>query len=228
LTLILFVLICSGAGWERLPAPPLEPRENATGIWTGTEALIVGGSAGPPCPPNAECVAPPKRLRDGAAFDPATRSWRRIRRAPVAFDFAETAVVGGTAYLRVRARTLLAYRRDRWRRLPKLPFREAQLLAAGDRLVAYRGGSAGAPRVYDPQARSWSKLPPAPLRSYGRALAWDGQSLVLIVPAPGSRLAERPPVARAAAYDFATGQWRRLPDAPDILTGCPGSAPARA
>ena len=227
MTLILFVLICapaSAAGWERAPAPPLSPRELATGVWTGSEALVIGGSDGPPCPPNAGCTEPSHPLRDGAAFDPRTRSWRRIARAPVAFDFAETAVVGRTAYLRVKSWRLLGYRfdRNRWRRLPNLPLRDATLLAAGDRLVAYRraGGSGPPAVVYDPQARSWTELPHAPLpRSSGRALGWDGQSLVLFVPAPDARLGHRPPVARAAAYDFATGTWQRLPDATDILAG---------
>ena len=234
LTLILFVLICapaSAAGWQRAPAPPLQPRESAIGLWTGSEALIIGGSAAAPCPSNASCDAPDEPpLRDGAAFDPRTRTWRRLARAPVGFEFAQGAVVGRTAYLsipgspvRPRApRAFLGYRfdRDRWRRMPRPPLRDFTLLAAGDRLVASRsGGGAGSPGVvFDARTRRWSELPPAPLpRSWGRVMAWDGQSLVLFVPAPDSRTAHRPPVARAAAFDFATGQWRRLPDPADIL-----------
>ena len=235
LTLILFVLLCapaSAAGWERAPSPPLQPRESAIGLWTGRDALIIGGSAAPPCPPNASCVAPDEPpLRDGAAFDPRTRTWRRIARAPVGFEFAYGAVVGRTAYLNIpgspgrpRApRAFLAYRfdRDRWRRLTAPPLgRDAMLLAAGDRLVAYRGTGRARPHVFDARSRSWSALPAAPLpRSFGHSLGWDGQSLVLFVPAPDSRLGHRPPVARAAAYDFATGEWRRLPDAVDTLMG---------
>ena len=140
-------------------------------------------------------------------------------------------MVGRTAYLNIpgsparpRApRAFLAYRfdRDRWRRLTAPPLgRDAMLLAAGDRLVAYRGTGRARPHVFDARSRSWSALPPAPLpRSFGHSLGWDGQSLVLFVAAPDSRLGHRPPVARAAAYDFATGEWRRLPDAVDTLMG---------
>ena len=131
-----------GRRWQRAPAPPLQPRESAIGLWTGSEALIIGGSAAAPCPSNASCDAPDEPpLRDGAAFDPRTRTWRRLARAPVGFEFAQRAVVGRTAYLSVpgspvrpRApRAFLGYQfdRDRWRRMPEHP--AARLHAAGGR-----------------------------------------------------------------------------------------------
>ena len=46
-----------GAGtagsWRRAPEPPLTPREHAAAVWTGREALIIGGSDATPTPPGA-------------------------------------------------------------------------------------------------------------------------------------------------------------------------------
>ncbi len=41
------------SGWRELPGSPLSPRVQALGLWTGEEALIIGGSD-TPCPPNAD------------------------------------------------------------------------------------------------------------------------------------------------------------------------------
>jgi len=43
------------AGWRQAPQPPLSPRADALGLWTGREALLVGGTDEPPCPPAASC-----------------------------------------------------------------------------------------------------------------------------------------------------------------------------
>lgn len=222
--------------WRQAPAAPLSPREQAFGIWTGREALVVGGSDAPPCPPGAACgrldTAP---LRDGAAFNPRTRSWRRITDAPVGFDFAEGAVVGGTVFVATpgsEARpgapsAMLAYRvdRDRWRRLPSPPDpkRNHTLLAAGDRLVVYdRGGGRREPPGYVLRrgGRSWRALPPDPLpNTHPQSMAWTGRELVLVGSAHVGRKAAEPPLARAAALRVGAGRWRRLPDSETILYG---------
>lgn len=164
----------AGAGsWHKAPAAPLSPREEALGIWTGREALVIGGSDAPPCPGGASCGrqdTPP--LRDGAAFNPRTRSWRRIAAAPVGFDFAEGAVVGRTVFVATpgsNARpgapsAVLAYRvdRNRWRRLPSPPDpkRNYTLLAAGDRLVVYdRGGGCPTRRPFSTATTGCASAP---------------------------------------------------------------------
>ena len=69
--------------WDRLPTPPLSPRMGSLTGWTGSEVLVVAGRDGPPCYPSPGCVGQAGRpLRDGAAFDPETGSWRRLARAP--------------------------------------------------------------------------------------------------------------------------------------------------
>ena len=50
--------VASASGeWEALPDPPLSPRSQVVGVWTGSEVLFVGGNTWL-CPPGADCVAP--------------------------------------------------------------------------------------------------------------------------------------------------------------------------
>src|SRR4051794_35987802 len=74
----------ASTGWVRVADAPLSPREDAFGVWTGSETLVIGGSDARPCPANADCIPPEvPPLRDGAAFDPETGTWRTIADAPV-------------------------------------------------------------------------------------------------------------------------------------------------
>jgi hypothetical protein len=219
-------------GWREIAGAPLSPRELAMGLWTGHEALLLGGSDAGHCPPNADCPLDPTPLADGAAVDPATGRWRKIATAPAGFVHAGGAVAGRTAFVLPggpEATGVLAYHldEDRWERMT-VPFRPALgygLVAAGDRLVAWAGSDeAGAGRDYlfDPGTKRWSTLPDDPLGpAFDRSMAWTGAELVLfdheLVPNPN---AEKPSVTRAAAFDPAAGSWRRLPDS-EILSTSP-------
>jgi hypothetical protein len=224
--------------WRALPAGPISPREGALGLWTGREALLIGGSDARPCPPNAECVPPDvPPLADGAAYDPQTGTWRRIADSPVPFEWAEAVVLGTTAYLWIPGNpgrpkadsAFLAYRieENRWEELPLPtgdPGRFHGIVQAGDRIAAYPSTDEQGERpdfVFDPGANSWSELPPDPLSpSFDRSMVWSGQELILfdheLVPNPGS---DKPAVTRAAALDLASGTWRRLPDSEILATG---------
>ncbi len=88
--------------WRELPAAPLSPRADALGAWTGHEVIVLGGVANE-CPPNADnCAGPTDApMRDGAAYDPATNTWRRIADAPVAVGPGDRLVAaGGSVILR--------------------------------------------------------------------------------------------------------------------------------
>ena len=226
----------AAGSWHRAPAAPLSPRELAVAVWTGREALIVGGSDAPPCPPGASCgilETPP--LRDGAAFNPRKRSWRRIADAPVGFDFAEGAVVGHTVFIAAPGSdsrpgapsAILAYRpdHDRWRRLPSPPHPKGNytLVAAGDRLVVYDrgGGRRDSPGfVLSRGGGSWRALPVDPLPpTHAQSMAWSGRELVLFHSAYVGRTATKPPLARAAALSLGARHWRRLPDSQTVLFG---------
>jgi hypothetical protein len=174
-------------------------------------------------------------LRDGAAFNPRTRRWRRIADAPVGFDFAESAVVGRTVYIATPGNettpgapsAVLAYRigRDRWRRLPVPPRPRTTytLVAAGDRLVVYdRGGGRRETPGYvlARGGRSWRPLPPNPLpRTHPQSMAWTGRELVLFGSADIGPDGDQPPLARAAALRLGGRRWRRLPDSQTVLFG---------
>ncbi|WP_328472748.1 hypothetical protein OHA21_10725 [Actinoplanes sp. NBC_00393] len=216
------------SGWLALPDSPLGPRDAALGLWTGSEVLLIGGSNGRPCPPAASCVKGPPPLTDGAAFDPATNRWRKIADSPVPLAFGQGVVIGSAAYILpdAGAEQLLVYQvdHDEWTRVPLPSSGGYQLLAAGDRLVAYQNSDEtrrGKDYLFDPRTATWSELPPDPLSAaYLRTMAWTGSELVLFdhetVPNPGS---EKPSLTRAAALNLTTGSWRRLPDSTILGTG---------
>jgi hypothetical protein len=217
--------------WERVPDPPLSPRELAIGVWTGREALLIGGSDAPPTHSSSsrpEEQKPP--LRDGAAFNPRTRSWRRIAAAPIGIEpLSPAAAAGDGVYVAVPRNPgvrhtrmdLLAYRTrtDSWDRLPSPPRRNYRIVGAGDRLVAYgpeRGPVPLSVFLLGPGERRWEELPRPPIRG---VVIWDRRRLVLIGFDPAARKAENPPLARAATLRLGDSSWRRLPDSDHVLWG---------
>jgi hypothetical protein len=215
-------------GWDDLPDGPLSKRQQAYAFWTGREVLVLGGSDAPPCPPNADCAIPAvPPLQDGAAYDPATQTWRRLADAPLPVGSGSGAVVDGTVWIWLAGfepapgvRTaLLAYdiAGDAWREVEVPDGVEigSKLVAAGTRLLVHPATEEQGPvtdRLYDPATDTWSDLPADPIGpTFDRAFVWTGQSLVLlgvsvVLPAAG------PPVYRAAVWDAASGEWQRLPD----------------
>jgi hypothetical protein len=221
----------SAGSWKRLPDPPLSPREHAHGIWTGHEALIFGGSDAPPTPPNADGPAETRpRLRDGAAFNPRTRSWRRIAPAPIGIElFSPATVAGRSVYVAVPRNPgvrhtrmdLLAYRlhTDSWDRLPSPPRRNYSVIGVAGRLLAAgpeRGPVPLSLFMLGRRERHWRELPRPPFRG---ALVWNGHRLVVIGSDPAARDYRNPPLARAATLKLGDGAWRRLPDSDYVLSG---------
>jgi hypothetical protein len=76
--------------WRRIADSPLSPRTRQMAVWTGREVIVWGGAVRP------DGVG---GLLDGAAYDPATDSWRSISDAPLGADrtSAATATVDGLA-----------------------------------------------------------------------------------------------------------------------------------
>ena len=58
------------AGWTRLPRAPIAPRSEYAAVWTGKEMIVWGGYSG-----NTQ-------YGDGAAYDPATRTWTKLAAGP--------------------------------------------------------------------------------------------------------------------------------------------------
>lgn len=218
----------SARAWQELPTPPVTPRTGATTAWTGTEALFLGGTVGDLCPPNAACISPDRTARDGAAYAPASRTWRTTATAPVELPgYGHAPVVGDQAFLLLDA-GLLVYDAsdDAWSRAPgpSGPAEDGWSLAQGDGVViALRDQQRSeyhADQQYDPVQRRWEALPRDPLvPSFGREVVATPHGLLLTghaeVDQPGSDLATS--LTRAAL--LSGGAWRQLPDSDQLGGG---------
>jgi hypothetical protein len=220
--------------WRPMANSPLGARDGALAVWTGSELLVMGGRAVPPCSPlGSHCLVLRPALSDGAAFDPVANEWRPIATAPVPLVGPPSAVVlDGVVYMWAygppwpeTTRAFLAYHpdEDRWEQLATpdggiLPF----LVATGDGLVLYQESTTPPPPevalgvspdlVFDPKTGEWVPLPPDPLRpSYDRRMVWTGTELVLLATSEVDS-SSIPRFLQAAAYDPVAGAWRRLPD----------------
>jgi len=131
-------------------------------------------------------------LRAGAAYDPATDSWRPIADAPEGRAGAQAVWTG---------REMIV-----WGGLPPLQGPEDS-------------GDGPGPRVglaYHPATDGWRELPEAPVSSGDQAAVWTGEELLVV----GVDRYDGSPVP-GAAYDPATDRWRTLPPAPDTSIGPP-------
>jgi heat shock protein HslJ len=208
-----------GGGWTTLASFPLAPREHAVTAWTGSEVLVIGGYT-VPCPDTADCDLP-EPARDGAAFDPATNTWRRIAEAPVPLSWETPAVAGDTVYVWA-AGQLLSYDAsdDAWTSVPApepAEWNGPRLAVIDARVVLVPNErSAGQPSgiVFDPAHGTWSDLPEDPFGpAFDRTVTATPAGLVLTAKTtfPTENSTE-PSFARAAVLDPATGVWRPLED----------------
>ena len=169
-------------------ASPLAPRVGAIGAWTGKELVVAGGLS----QPNGGTV---KAFRDGAAYNPATRTWRKLAPMPLGrsdatavWDGREILFLGGRTGDRLAKRGM-AYNpaTNRWRWLPEMAYPRSGFAAVWTgRHVLVWGGltAAGVPpphgEAFDPATSRWTALPPAPL--HGRivsAAVWTGRQMIV-------------------------------------------------
>jgi len=161
--------------WRTTAAFPLRLREGPTWAWTGRQLLVWGGvtySGGSPV-----------EFDDGAAYDPATDSWRALPKAPI----------DGRSPLWV------------WTGRELIVWGDQGISATTDAMI-YDGAA------YDPALGTWRRTADAPVAlAYGTA-AWTGHEMIIVGVAktPTGDLVTGHMVA--AAYDPSTNTWRRLPD----------------
>lgn len=205
--------------WTRLPDSPLSAREGSPAAYVDGEVVIIGGYSGPPCPPGASCVYHPEAVeRDGAAYDPATGTWRRIANAPRPVpSMAPTAVVGDRLYL-LAGESILVWDSsdDSWQEVTTQGDSGGYLVADGTRLVLASGSDENGARpdhVFNTNSGGWSTLPPDPLKpSFDRVLTSTPDGLVLTSkPLQSDGSPANPALVHAALLPPGADTWRTLP-----------------
>ena len=152
--------------WTELPTAPLSPRTGSLAVWTGDQAIFLGGQTEAFCPPGADCAAPATYARDGAAYDPSTEKWTTIAQAPAAVAYYTPHVlVDGLLVIVDDDHAWHAYdpEQDAWQSLPAPPTpleTYSESLSATDGSV-YTLGRGGNVLVLDVAAKTWSTLPPS-------------------------------------------------------------------
>jgi hypothetical protein len=159
-----------------LPRSPLAPDQHPIGAWTGRELILFVSGLTPDGKPFGASYA------RGAAYNPATNSWRALAPMPVrggnaAWTGHQLLVVGAGQ----NARLALGFNvvTNRWRRLASLPASApaAATVWTGKRLLVWFGSRG---LSYDPSTNRWSRLPKWPLRERGGStVAWTGHSLIV-------------------------------------------------
>jgi hypothetical protein len=207
--------------WRELPIPPLSPRAEARVVWSGSEVIVLGGTTDV-CPPGADCASSGPQLRDGAAYNPTTNSWRAIPPAPVALGSAQMVVADGVVVLEdySASRTRwFTYEPDhnRWFRIRQVPRGVGHgLSAVGTRVYVSRGRGVA---VYDVRRFHWSLLPPdriQPLLTTGTVTATSSGPVMTGVDTTQPNDGTEPSLLLADVWDGRA--WRRLPPS-DQLEG---------
>jgi hypothetical protein len=240
----------SSPSWRMLPAAPIAGRIAEGAVWTGKEMIVWGGVT----EKAARQVGPCDRCAsDGAAYDPATRTWRAIAPSPAGVEGAGGAGVAWTGdEMLVWASNspdgpvgAAAYdpADDSWRRLPAGPLGRRELYASvwtGKELLVI-GGALGDTQAtpvaaaLDPEAGTWRLLPAFDTFVFfggPSGVVWSGHEAFLtgnlsLCPEKGATCTEQ----RAAfvAYDPATDTLREIPlPAPSTDFGSDTAASLRA
>lgn len=206
--------------WERVAPAPLRGRSGHTAVWTGNEMIVWGGDATPG-------RAAEGWRADGAAYDPASDSWRKIAPAPIAATRGATAVSTGERMLVWTGSDGASYDpvADTWTTIPESPLAVQRggtaVWSAGELLVwggVARPGGRECPTeiegaAYDPAAGRWRCLPESPLapRSGHAAVALDDGMLIWggcctgsrdVVPFSGGAIYRSPHPRARAQYSF--------------------------
>jgi hypothetical protein len=207
--------------WREIAPSPLAGRSWAAGQWTGTEVVIWGGADGH--------AADDGVMRDGAAYDPTTDTWRSIAQAPISTPILDSAWTG-TEMLVFGEGASAAYDpvADAWRTIPDPPvdLSQAHAVWTGREAVlfgAYLSSSNNASRTetavgaaYDPSSMSWRSLPASDLDPQATTTVWDGAHVVALDYLLGASLFD----------PYGAQTWTRLPRTP--FNACEGYPQAAA
>jgi N-acetylneuraminic acid mutarotase len=177
--------------WTKLPPSPLAPRVGQTAVWTGRELVIWGGYV-------AESRNHQRATNDGATYDPATRRWRLLPRAPLTPRTNAVGVWTGNAVMILGGQPAIQTDKDR----------------------AEPDGA-----LYDPSTGTWRHIDP-PKAPRGHPVSWTAAISIDDHILAWSEWTSNTTTAGGVdifGYDETTGRWRLipasggLPDAQDVL-----------
>ncbi len=194
----------SGPGIELLDPGPLTPRADAAVAWTGEELMVWGGDIEAA---NQGLPGPDRHYGAGAAYNPATREWRRMADGPVPTN-AETplavATDRGVVIARGTSVALWDPKTNTWRKLDDAPSAVTDLTSTGTEVVSVSVNAA-----LDLGTGRWQSLPEPPLKLERPVAVWTGAELVVV-----GQLSFYEP--GAVAFDPERGNWRELPTPPAL------------
>lgn len=197
--------------WRVVPRSPLTSRSDYAVVWTGSEMIVWGGFD-----------AADRPQLDGAAFDPASGTWRELP-TTAARDPSVVGVASGTDVVFVSPTETRRYdpAERRWRAGPVLPLprRHAlgdRIVAAGWRVVAVTEPSApdGRSAIFalSPGAERWQRLPDVPVTmTDAHALVTAGSEVMVFGPP-----VEDQPAAMAIDLDTSPVTWYPIPAPPRL------------
>ncbi|GAB3419612.1 Kelch repeat-containing protein [Flindersiella endophytica] len=174
------IAVLAHGRWSALPEAPVPARSGASATWTGSQLLVWGGATHDS---RAEPGSWQPLLRsDGASYDPRTRRWEKLPPAPLSPRLHPASAWTGREWL--------------------LWGSDDSIQEPGEESTdGFADGAA-----YNPRARAWRKLPPAPLgKNIDARAVWTGQEMVIV---SGGRS------GGIAAYDPDRNSWRKLPALP--------------
>ncbi|NIA25846.1 MAG: hypothetical protein GWP04_09810 [Gammaproteobacteria bacterium] len=207
--------------WSLIPAAPIEGRAYMFNVWTGTELIVWGGMVDHD---GMEVAA-----GDGAAYDPATNTWRVLAPSPlgagnpgVGVWTGHELIIGGDGDATDGDPSWASYDpvTDTWSKIADPPGVRSYGVSAGvwtgQEMLFAPFGEPGEPTrlaAYDPDRHEWRRTAPPPVSVATVPAVWTGTRVVFwghaVTPVPGVV----PMVG--VAYDPVTDTWNRL--APDTL-----------
>ncbi len=209
------VVVGADGGWAAIPPNPRGPLTGATVVWTGTEAIAVGGTLASGDDAGVD------------AYDPATQQWRAVSDdvpllAPIiAWTGSEVLAVGWTATGAPRSvAATLDVTTGEWTvradsPLPDKLWSENPWVWTGSELLVATGehstpGATFHTIAYDPATDRWRALAAAPLAPRNQAASvWTGSEWIV-----WGGNDDTDDFADGAAYDPAADSWRPLPASP--------------